>query len=141
MKKKGEKNEKKFASVEKNTLSVSERLKAATEGLIYISEIDAPFTIFESSNWNTVLAEIEKEGEISEVEFKKFFERFTRKRDWFGEREIARMKKFLDLQKLIEESLTDLKVFRIGRVKIKIVIVGRTADGHLIGLETRAIET
>lgn len=141
MKKKGEKNEKKFASGEKNALSVSERLKAATEGLIYISEIDAPFTIFESSDEKKILAEIEKEGEISEVEFKKFFERLTRKRDWFGEREIARAKKFLDLQKLIEESLTDLKVFRIGRVKIKIVIVGRAANGQLIGLETRAIET
>lgn len=141
MTKKSEKNEKNFAGSKKDFDHVADRLRKATNGLLYVSEIDAPFTVVESTGDDKMLSRFAEEGEVEEVDFPAFFERLTRERDWFGDRERKRAKKFLDLQKLIEESLTDLKVYRFGRVKIRILVVGKTSDGRYIGLETNAVET
>lgn len=141
MEKKSEKIKKKIAVSDKKILPLKDRLETAVEGLVYISEIDARFTVVEFADDETIIAEIEKEGEVEEVGFTQFFERLTRKGEWFGERETARAKKFLDLQKLIEESLTDLRVLRLGRIKLRILIVGHDPSGRILGLETRAIET
>jgi hypothetical protein len=81
-------------------------------------------------------------GTPAEVrDFHEFFERLTRDRDWFGDAERARAKKFLELQKLLEENLVDLKVFRFGRIRIDIYIVGLDTDGNLSGVSTFAVET
>jgi Nuclease A inhibitor-like protein len=141
MTEKSEKSKKKFAGSEKKLSAAAERLKTATTRLVYVSEIDAPFTVFDCESDENILHDIESKTEIEKVDFEKFFEPLTRQRDWHGERETLRAKKFLDLQKLIEESLTDLKVYRIGRIRIRILIVGRTSSGCCIGLETNAIET
>lgn len=141
MTKKSEKNKKNFAGSEKKLSPAAERLRTATAGLVYISEVDAPFTVFECDSDENILHDIENKTEIEEVDFGRFFERLTRRRDWHGERETMRAKKFLDLRKLIEESLTDLKIYRIGRVRVRILIFGRSPSGRFIGLETNAIET
>jgi hypothetical protein len=141
MPKKSEKSKKNFAGSEKKRSLAAERLRTATAGLVYISEIDAPFTVFESESDENILHDVDSKTVIEEVDFDRFFEPLTRQRDWHGERETVRAKRFLDLQKLIEESLTDLKVYRVGRVKIRILISGRMPDRHYVIIETNAIET
>lgn len=141
MSKTSEKNQKKIAGSKKDTRSIVDLLKTSVDGLFYISEIDAPFNVLDVSGDMPIISETGTKGEVEEVQFAKFFERLTRKRDWHSEREAARTKKFLDLQKLIEESLIDLKVYRIGRIRIRILIIGRTEEGCYVGLETNAVET
>ena len=50
-------------------------------------------------------------------------------------------KKFLELQKLLEENLRDLKVYKIGRICLAIYVVGIDRDGTLSGVKTEAVET
>ena len=50
-------------------------------------------------------------------------------------------KKFLDLQKLLEENLCELKVYKTGTVRLNIFAVGRDQDGRLMGVPAWAVET
>jgi len=149
MSKNDKKSKKIFLSRNKKSRSLASRIEDACRGLAYISETDAPVTPFEGE---AVLGEVGIEtilqqtggGEneaVRETSFEKFFERLTADREWHGEFERVRAKKFLDLQRLIEENLSELKVFKIGDVRIRIYAVGLDSAGHLMGITTNAVET
>ncbi|MEQ1606426.1 MAG: nuclease A inhibitor family protein [Pyrinomonadaceae bacterium] len=147
MSKNDEKSKKNFHKSDKNSSSFYSQLEEACKDLIYISETDAPVTPFIGNetreDHRSALKQLAagSDGSISEVQFPQFFERLTTIKDWHGEREKTRAKKFLDLQKLIEENLTDLKVVRIGDVSIRIYAVGFDSEGRLLGITTNAVET
>jgi hypothetical protein len=124
------------------------RLATACEGLIYGSETDAPVTPYAASSTDLKAPDIiiqhtgRNPGEgVEESPFADFFDRLTTIRDWYGDRETLRAKKFLELQKLLEEHLTELKVYRLGRIQIDIFVVGRDQNDLLMGVTTKAIET
>lgn len=147
MSKNVEKSRKIFHESEKNLPAIFPQLEAACKGLIYISEIDAPVEAFtsdtDSMNGGDILQQIvgKSDERIEEADFSKFFEKLTAVKEWHGEREKVRAKKFLDLQKLIEENLSDRKVFRIGNIRIRIYAVGLDSSGRLVGITTNAVET
>ena len=119
------------------------------DGLIYISETDEPVTAFDGGLVNddvgskTILQQTGSDPNetVREIEIAKFFERLTKVKEWHGTREKATAKKFLDLQKLIEENLSGPKVFKIGDIRIRIYAVGLDDEGRIIGIMTNAVET
>ena len=122
--------------------------EAACEGLVFISETDAPVLPFAGGPADTVTGEIilqqtgrEPQTDVEEVEIGAFFTKLTTLKDWFGEPEKARAKKFLELKTLLEENLRELKVFRIGRIRLDIYVVGINTEGNLMGVTTNAVET
>jgi len=124
------------------------RIATACEGLVYVSETDAPVTPYAAPTSDARLPDIilqhtgrPSDEYIEEEPFTKFFGRLSEIRDWYGEREMLRAKKFLELQKLLEEDLGGLKVFRLGRIQIDIFAVGLDKNGLLIGVSTNAVET
>ena len=147
MSKNDEKNKKNFRDIEKNRPAFFSRLEDACKGLFYISEIDAPVEAFASKTDSLVGGDIvqqiagKTDETIEEADFTKFFERLTAVKDWHGEQEKTRAKKFLDLQKLIEENLSNRKVFRLGDIRIRIYAVGLDSEGRLVGIKTNAVET
>lgn len=135
---------------ENNNISVglSTTLATACEGLIYISEADAPVTPFygsiaEAVTGETILqqANIPGDSPVSELSLDAFFGRLTEIRDWYGDTEKQRAKKFSELQKLLGENLRDPKVFRVGTVQVDIFAVGIDSEGNLTGVTTKAVET
>ena len=84
---------------------------------------------------------LKKEITVEERSFVDFFARLTKIQDWFTEIETKNAKRFLVLQKLLEENLEDLIVLRIGRIQIDIYVVGLYAAGNLAGIQTKAVET
>ena len=137
-----------FQNNNKNFDSLADAIKATCEGLVYISEIDAPVLPF----CGTVVAEVTRETilqqigfdagtQIEETRFDAFFERLTAFKDWFGEPEKARAAKFLELQKLLKEFTRERKVFRVGKIRLDIFAVGIDKDGCLMGVTTKAVET
>ena len=83
------------------------------EGLIYISETDAPVRAFvgqtvDHATSNIILQQIIKATDVAveEKDFDYFFERLSANRDWHGEAETARANKFGELKKLLEENLS-----------------------------------
>jgi len=128
--------------------SLASRLESACDGLIFISETDTPITPFGGGPANEITSQIilEQTGRspnepVEERDFDEFFDRLTTIREWYGEEEKARAKKFLELYTLLKESLQDRKVFRIGRIRLDIYAVGRDQQGRLVGISTHAVET
>jgi hypothetical protein len=114
------------------------------EGLVYISEIDSAVTAFLSRPASSSFPEeidIRPDETVREVDFGSFFDRLTMPKDWHGEPEAVRTKKFLDLRKLIEENLIEPKVFKIGDTHVRFVAAGLATDGRTVGISMRALET
>lgn len=137
-----------FFQNDENSNALFREIELACEGLIYISETDAPVVVFigRPADKFTVQEVVPQLGlaldtPVEERCFDEFFSRLTANKEWHGDAEKTRAAKFLALQKLLESNLSDLKVFRIGRIKIDIFVVGIDKDRRYIGIATKAVET
>lgn len=144
------KKKKAFAAIEPQTPkpNLSEQIKAAAEGLWYISETDAEIFPFTGSKAGAVtkenlLTQIDKPADapVEQRDFNQMFERFVRIEDWYGDEEKATAAKFAALKDLLAKNLTDLKVFKVGQIELDIYFVGLDAEGNLAGIQTKAVET
>ncbi len=124
-------------------------LTIASEGLLYPSEADEPFTTF---TWKESEGELTKEkllkrarkparSPVREVPLQDFFKDLTTAQDWHGQEEKATVEKFRNLLAVIRQHLSDVKVFKVGATKVGVFIIGKTDEGDLAGLKTTAVET
>jgi hypothetical protein len=122
-------------------------LEVACQGLAFISETDSdlePFLAGEVASRSpaSYLEALQIDNEpVEEVPFDDFFARLTTERDWHRELDKKRVLQFSKLRKMLENHLDDLRVIRVGRIKIDIYIVGVDSNGRLAGVKTKAIET
>ncbi|MEM9154982.1 MAG: nuclease A inhibitor family protein [Cyanobacteria bacterium P01_F01_bin.33] len=125
-----------------------ERLQTATAGLLWTSEADYPFEIFE---W-TDRTELDRDAllnflalppdtQVEHVGVESFFEKAMRDRDWYDEVESARAQRFRDLVAVLHQTLSQIRVFCLGTVEIDVYIVGRSAQETWAGLHTHIVET
>jgi hypothetical protein len=126
---------------------LTEALRVETRGLTFMSESDYPFEVF---NWGA--AEPTEEflrgltGEAADAQVEKttttnFFRVAASEAEWKNAEQLAAARRFQSLLKILEENLTDLKVFRVGSINIPVYIVGRGASGNWLGVSTRVVET
>ena len=124
-------------------------LQDLTNDLLWISETDAPFEVF---NWESQSAKLTDQEllerthhpmdtAIETVSFDEFFAATTQDQDWFGMEEKAVAAKYRLLVDLLRQHLSDLKVYRVGEVRIDLYVVGQMQTGEVIGLATQAVET
>ena len=123
-------------------------LRKAVKGLLFMSEKDAPFKVVtlkvdDSLTAANVAALVDRPADspVEEVSAPKFFADLTHAQKWHAEDDKATVRRYQDLAILIREQLTDVKVFKVGQVKVRILIAGKTSDGQWIGLETDSLET
>lgn len=126
------------------------QLEEAVADLWWMSETDAPFEvqywedIFQSSFSVPELIELTDHDEALPVVTQtvdQFFEPALKPQDWHGEDEQEDIRRFKRLKSLIQDSLVDLTVCRIGDMFLDIYIVGKTSSGNWIGLSTQAVES
>lgn len=116
-------------------------------GLVYVSETDAeviPFSVDAATLSPEGMREVagaKKDDAIEEVPFEVFFERLIAVKEWYGPEERERAERYQVLKRLLEEDLTGCTVFRIGKVRIRILAVGLDGDGRIAGIRTDAVET
>ncbi|MGI8813405.1 MAG: nuclease A inhibitor family protein [Pyrinomonadaceae bacterium] len=126
----------------------STALADSANGLIYISETDAPIEpFFRSIAKNDIQSNIaEMVGRLPSeqpeiVSFDRFFERLITDQKCNDNEQSRGVQRFRELKTLLEENLTDLQVARFGKTRIDIYVVGFDQDGNLAGITTRAVET
>ncbi len=136
-----------FHKEHENSKHLFHEIEGACKGLIYLSETDAPVKAFacmkpvpDRENFLQQLGVAEDQS-VEESSFADLFARLTSIREWYGDAETERAKKFLELQKLLEENLSDLKVFRVGSIRLEIFVMGVDKQGCLMGVRTTAVET
>jgi hypothetical protein len=128
--------------------SVLSELRAAVHGLLYLSEGDEPFEVFSWDRSATGLTPdfVRHEGGhdaaacVKEMPVDKFFSELTEVHDGTTE-EAADIAKYRILRQAVERLLSDVRVFRVGEVRVAIYVIGRSPDGRWCGVRTFATET
>ena len=124
------------------------RLAAACEGLIFVSETDAPvepvkFPRHIEFSAIGVLKFLDRSEEepIQTVNYEEFFDRLAKPKEWHSEQEKEIARRFGLLRDVVENEFEDLRVYRVGEIRVDILIIGRTRGGTIAGVRTRAVET
>ena len=132
--------------------SLMTRLRAASEGLLYMSESDHPFTPVywprellpcEEITADSVkkLAGVDRAKRAATQDVDDFFRPLVVEEDWYEDEDREFARRYQRLKETLEDQLTDLRVFKFGAIEKDVFVVGRTPEGGIGGLRTRAIET
>lgn len=128
--------------------NLAEQIKKAATGLYYTSETDAEISPFAGEKAEAVTREeiLNQTNNsintlVEERDFAGFFARLTEIQDWFGDEEIATAQKFVRLKEILEKNLRDLKVFKVGKIQLKVYVIGLDTENNLAGIMTEAVET
>src|ERR1044072_19642 len=120
-----------------------DELREATRELTFMSESDYPFEVFKwdaAEPTHEFLRGLTGEAPDTPVETTTtadFFRVAASEADWKNAEQLSAARKFQSLMRLLEQNLTDLKVFRVGSINIPIYIVGRGTSGNWLGVSTR----
>lgn len=132
-----------------NCTAVTTMLTKASNGLLMPSESDYPFTSF---NWTnaarpnlTIARLLELTGRAPDtaveiVGLSYFFRNVAYPQPWHDRQQAINVRKFQRLMTVLEQHLTDIRVYRVGTIRIDAFIVGRCGR-NLAGLSTTLIET
>jgi hypothetical protein len=125
-------------------------LETATSGLLYSSESDRPFHLFQHDNpvpdpltaeAFAALVGADPGDPIEEWTIDRFFLPHIELVHPLDQAAWARVPRYDALKNLLRSRLRDVRVFRVGRVQVRCFVVGRDPEGKLVGLETVAVET
>ena len=111
---------------------IVDQLKRASAGLLVMSESDYPFEIIQwdgtteiSSEFLRSLTNEPVESPVEEISLEQFLASGH----------------FEHLERFLRKHLTDLKVYKVGKINIPVYIVGRSPEGSWLGLSTRVVQT
>lgn len=123
-------------------------LKAATDGLLYMSESDYPIEVVRwdgsaplTPEYLRAQAGADASAQVEESTPAEFFRVPASEAAWKNEAQLAEARKYQALRRLLEESLTSLKAYRVGDINIMLFVVGISAEENRIGVSTRVVET
>jgi Nuclease A inhibitor-like protein len=132
------------------TNEITEQLKQASDGLLFMSESDYPFEVFlwsaqaQDALTNQKLLQITghpQDALVEIVDLDYFFRNSAQEKDWHDEQQKQTVKKFQSLVETLKANLADIRVYRVGIISIDVYIVGKTKFGDLAGLSTKVVET
>ena len=122
-----------------------ERFNLLTEGLLFMSETDAPLTYYEldqekQQQWPPPtpgqflqLIGVDPASPVEELPPEKFF-RDLRPGNEGRDDHVAALRSAM-------EELKNLEGFRVGEIQIKIFVLGKDESGKVVGLQTLSVET
>jgi hypothetical protein len=105
------------------------------KGLTYPSESDAPFDVFldnRATSPEDVIANRAEGAKPQTVPLDQFFGELDDTDD---------AERFRNLRRVIDTTLSDTKVMRVGSRKVDVYAVGRTKGGAWAGVHTTSVET
>ena len=127
---------------------IIQQLQQASQGLLWLSESDYPFEIVYWQEKNLIIEEKliqnsnnNSDKTIETITLESFLKSATRERDWHDRAEKEEVSRYQTLVKLLQEKLTDVKVYRVGEIEIDVYILGKTESGAICGLSTKVVET
>ncbi len=131
-----------------NENNLLEKIKKLSEGLYYLSETDAEICVFAGGTVTEITTDVllnETENlpnkKTTEIDFTNFFDKLCQKLDWYNEQDNKKAERFCKLKELLESNLTQLKVYKIGKIQIEIYVIGLDKRNRITGIKTKAVET
>lgn len=134
--------------VEKDQQYIIDKLKQASQDLLFPSESDYPFEVFLWEGQAPLTPEklFKQTGHpqdtlVEVVNLKELFRAATHEQDWYAPEEKETVARFQKLVETTETTLHDIKGYRVGTVEIDVYIVGTANGRDLVGLSTKVVET
>jgi hypothetical protein len=129
--------------------ALASRFEVATRLLLQRSESDAPYTFFARDAWRTPPGDatllralsLPTNTPVERVTLERIFQGMSfvdPPGDLADAHRVARVQR---LVATIRAQLTDIVVYRVGTVQVRVFVLGRTRCGTVAGLETLLIET
>lgn len=125
-------------------------LGKVTFGLLFPSESDAPLTPYtfpgpkgtEPTPAALLAAEhLPSDAPVETITVADLFDPFAQAGDDASDEDKAEAARYRAIVDLLSRELTDLRVFRVGRVDIDVYILGKDPSGNWLGLKTHVVET
>ncbi len=125
-------------------------LRQAAEGLLFLSETDAPFEAVDlgvqprEGFSPAYLAQLLGKPAGTRTETQEIgycLRNMTRAREGASAERQAEAERFRQLQELLLASLSDAQAYRFGERRVEVYLLGWTGEGRLVGLKTLAVET
>jgi hypothetical protein len=126
---------------------IVEKLKEASTGLLMMSESDYPFEVVQWKGAAPATQEkiLQLTGSqnlpVEVVELDYLFRNCAFEQEWHNDLQKQDVKRFQTLIQTLKDNLSDIKVYRIGKINIDAYIIGQTQDGDLAGVVTKLVET
>ncbi len=114
--------------------------------MLFMSESDYPLEIV---SWDEEITPAflrghsgaAKDAPVGEQSVADFFSVAAGEQEWKGDNGIATAKRYQALIKLLNDNLSDVRVYRVGSINMPVYVVGRSPSGKAIGVTTRIVET
>ncbi len=119
----------------------------AARGLLFPSESDFPIEPFSFGEQEpTPAALLEQRGlsadtPVEQAELGDFFAGLIQSSDDASEADRASAERFRALMTVLDENIEDVRMYRLGKVNIEVVVIGRHASGTWLGVRTNVVET
>ena len=131
-------------------IDITNKLKKVTDGLMFQSESDYPIELFylEGNGKKSIARDdILNVGKypaktlVKTLKLEDFFGNAVQEQSWHGAEEKEIVKRFQELVRILKEDLSDVKVFKVGKVEIDVYVIGKTESGDFAGVKTKVVET
>lgn len=122
-------------------------LEDAARGLLFPSESDFPIEpFFHGDQEPTPAGLLDARGlaadtSVEETTLACFFEGLTEAAEDASSSERESAERFRSLMNLLERNLSNLRVYRVGKVDIEVFVLGRHPSGAWLGVRTNIVET
>lgn len=134
---------------EKNTLkgeALREVLEKVCNGLVYVSESDAEIRAILVERGGSLSLEgfIKRSSSSDMIETRPaadFFAGLTADRPWHGDTQRERVGQFRELARIFFDNTREQRMFRVGKIRVEIFVVGYDSKGNIAGIRTEAVET
>jgi hypothetical protein len=130
--------------------AVLKSLLLASQGLLFVSETDAPFSPVDAPRMPfaalddaavRTLAGRPASDPVETIRVDELFRNAVQEQPWHTPAEIVNVKRYQELVALLHATLPDAKVYRVGTVAIDVLILGTGPGGGALGLATKVVET
>jgi glucose dehydrogenase len=132
----------------KTNSEILDQLKLASNGLLFMSESEYPFEVFLWAGIGLLTPEKvlqqtnhNQDTPVKVASLDDFFRVAVTEEDWHEEEDKATVKRFQTLVQTLKENLSNLQVYRLGKIEIDVYVIGQTSSGDSIGLSTKVVET
>jgi hypothetical protein len=121
-----------------------DRLQALVADLWYPSETDAPVTVvaWPAPQTDDVLELLDTGASaVTEHPPEQFFQPILKQPFWHSAQGERLAQRYQAVQDFVQTTLSNLRVYRVGRVEIILYLVGQHPSGAWVGLQTQVVET
>ena len=128
---------------------IEKELMEVSEGLLMLSETDAPFEFYYHEKPEDEFDEdivVEWDGKpggtsVQVLTVDEFFKRMKNPHKDADDTQKKNAARFKELEAKLNELLDDVKAYKLSDVTLPVYIIGRTKNGDYAGLKTLVVET